>query len=281
MGAKYGVCKECGRKGNLDSTGRCYRAECKAQRGKMPGQEETPATPGDAGETGAVSDRDLAGAQNVENGHSTQVHEAGIIEGSSEETSDLTRAQPFDFFEGLPARQVEPETAGASPEDGAQAPNISARATFPERSYTEIREATEKAIAKSEADGLPEDLDRPFTAAGIDFEPARGLRVVGKQLISIRRKHLSFLTGAVERHKLRNYTHARLAASKDGQAVAIKFYNHQRSGAHRLTGKHGGLTMSAAAFLRDHPGMQFRQGSLAETEWEGLFVVRLEDGEAA
>ena len=128
---------------------------------------------------------------------------------------------------------------------------------------------------------LPEDMDRPFVLAGIEFEPVTRQRVVGKDLVTIREKAVFFLSGAVARHNLGQYSHARLTVSVDGKALAVKFYSDVHEGAGKLQGKRGVLSLSATAFLRAHRGIVGQSAALEPAGVGGWFVVRFGHGEAA
>lgn len=253
MGAKYGACKECGRIGNLDTTGRCYRAECKAQRWKMPGQEETPATPGDAGETGAVS---------------------GQVE-------------PFEKIEELPARQVEPETAGASPEaEGRRSDEeVQADRTFQVSraliaSGAAMLSPEEREHFLGQPVDLPEDLDRPFEVGGIRFVPMP-VAPLAPPTIYVRPDAI-VLNSSADATFLYGYTHGRLIRAEDGKSIGIKLYRENRKGARRLQRpSKNGVVVSHAQFVRTIPGLVGKRAVVEATEWDGFVVARFEGGEAA
>ena len=129
---------------------------------------------------------------------------------------------------------------------------------------------------------LPEDLDRPFSLGGFDFEPAGPVRPVGKRSVSIRQDTVCFLAGTVQEHDLGRYTHARMTASKDGRAIAVKFYSAAREGANQLQNTDKAYrTLAAKTFLQGHPKFQ---GEKTVLEWmgvEGWFLMRFGGQEAA
>lgn len=128
---------------------------------------------------------------------------------------------------------------------------------------------------------LPEDMDRPFILAGIEFTASVRQRVTGKALVAIKSRFISLRTGVIAKHGLDRYAYARLAASRDGKAIAIKFYREKRDGAAKLQGKRkGGVLIAAEAFLRNQPQMIGQEAPLESAGIEGWYVIRL-SGEAA
>ena len=132
------------------------------------------------------------------------------------------------------------------------------------------------------APDLPEDLDRPFTVAGINFVPAQPKRTMGDPIVTIRNKSIIAISAAAAiKYKLRDFSHARLVPSDDGAAIGVKFFHASRPGAVRAQRKERlGVTLSAQAFLRGVPGLIGMKATLEPTEWDGFFVARF-GGEAA
>jgi hypothetical protein len=170
--------------------------------------------------------------------------------------------QPFEKFEELPAQAM------------TSAQDVTCYDAAAEKAARAADKISADADAMCDPSGpdLPEDLDRPFVLAGIAFEAAKHTRQLGGDTVSVRKKHLSIHSGAIQEHGLARYTHARLAASRDGQAIAIKFYTGKRPGALKFQ---RGCVISGEAFLREHPGMVGREGLLEAAGIEGWYVVRL------
>lgn len=240
MGGTFGFCKnpECpnkGRKMSLPAKGLCGTCYKRMRAGKLawppkPGQEEMPATSADAGKMGTVSGR----------------------------------AQPFEKIEEFRARQVEPETAGASPKAERC------------RSCDEVQDHLSH---PGKMVDLPEDLDRPFEVAGVRFIPSPGLPT-DPPILTIRKDGLAINRAAEKIFGLVRYSHARPVLSEDGKTVGIKFYASDRPGS-RLLQRPAKMctTISNVPFVRA-TGLIGRKARLESTEWDGFFVARFE-GEAA
>lgn len=131
---------------------------------------------------------------------------------------------------------------------------------------------------------LPEDLDRPFSLGGFDFRPAPRRRMAGSSLAAITAKSLSLRTGVIHEHDLDRYTHARIAPSVDGKALAIKFYREKRDGACKIQKKRKSNALIAIEPLTAaHPEWIGREAALEWMRVEGWFLMRVggEKGKAA
>lgn len=129
---------------------------------------------------------------------------------------------------------------------------------------------------------LPEDLDRPFSLGGFDFEPAPRRRVFGSRLAAIKQKALSIRTGAIREHGLDRYGFARIAVSVDGKALAIKFYTEHRPDACKVQCKRKSSALIAMESLtKAHPEWIGREAALEWMGVEGWFLMRVGGVEAA
>lgn len=131
---------------------------------------------------------------------------------------------------------------------------------------------------------LPEDLDRPFSLGGFDFEPAPRRRVFGSRLVAIKPKALSIRTGAIREHGLDRYGFARIAVSVDGKALAIKFYAEHHPGACKVQCKRKSSALIAMESLtKAHPEWIGREAALEWMGVEGWFLMRVggDKGKAA
>lgn len=233
MSTKYGKCAnpDCpnkGRKMSLPAKGLCGVCYKKVLAGTMAwppkaGQEETTATTADAEAPAAVSGQD----------------------------------QSFEKIVELPARQVEPQTAGVT----AEAEGCRSDHTLPDSD-------------------LPENMDRPFSLGGFDFHPVPQRRMVGSHLAAITSKSLSLRTGVIHEHGLDRYTHARIAPSVDGKALAIKFYAEKRPGTCKIQHKRkSGAVVAMEPLTAKHPEWIGREAPLEPMGVGGWFLMRV--GEAA
>lgn len=176
------------------------------------------------------------------------------------------RAEPFGEIEALPPKQ--PQASPILAREEVAALDEASGQVHVEGDLTMVPD-------------LPENLDRPFTLGGFDFEPAPRRRVFGSRLAAIKQKALSIRTGAIREHGLDRYGFARIAVSVDGKALAIKFYAERRPWACKVQCKRKSSALIAMESLtKAHPEWIGREAELESMGVEGWFLMRV-GGEAA
>lgn len=255
MGSKkknYGKCVRCGLTGNRNSEGLCYYAKCKKERVEEalaaiaalpdPWKKKEPPEPGRDGTPGVAA---------------VQGDEAAIS----------GQAEPFEKIEELPA-QVQPQASAILDREEVAALDA-------------VIDQDHSGEPTTMVPDLPEDLDRPFSLWGFDFEPVPPRRVFGSRLAAIKPKALSIRTGAIREHGLDRYGFARIAVSVDGKALAIKFYAEHHPGACKVQCKRKSSALIAMESLtKAHPEWIGREAALEWMGVEGWFLMRV-GGEAA
>lgn len=177
------------------------------------------------------------------------------------------QAEPFEKIEELPA-QEQPHVSAILDREEVAALDEAVGQDHIEADLTMVPD-------------LPEDLDRPFSLGGFDFEPAPPRRVFGSRLAAIKSKSLSIRTGAIREHGLDRYGFARIAVSVDGKALAIKFYAEHRPDACKVQCKRKSSALIAMESLtKAHPEWIGREAALEWMGVEGWFLMRV-GGEAA
>lgn len=185
--------------------------------------------------------------------------------------------------------QVQPKSAGAPAEAQECRPSEEVQAQ-PQASPVLAREevaALDEAAGQDhfaepskKAPDLPEDLDRPFVLAGIEFAPLHKRRQSGENYVALRTTSLGISTAAEAELGLKRYTHARYTVSLDGTAVAIKFLTEKKPGALCVNRSTGSMAISAQPLASKHPELIGKKARLEATDVRDWFVARF-GGEAA
>jgi hypothetical protein len=124
------------------------------------------------------------------------------------------------------------------------------------------------------------DESRPFTLAGIEFEPMHERRRTGGNYLTVRAKNIGISVDAAEALGLNDYQFASYTVSKDGLAVAVKFSVEARPKALKISRKTGNIVISAQPLGTRYPGLVGKRGVLEFTGVRGWYVARF-DGEVA
>lgn len=253
--ANYGKCTVCGYKGNRDKDDLCYRPECKKAREKVQGQPQK------------------AGA-------STEAQECR----PSENVQEQPEATIFGR-EGTPAVATKQGDSAAvfGQVDHVEEP----------RQMVTIGGVLNNAIPLSHnhsgeptnmVPDLPEDLDRPFSLAGFDFDPSILDRPLSPPVVTIGKGGaLNISRGAFVRFDLGRYVAVRMIPSTNQRAMALIFSGHTQKGYLALVldkaSKHG-FKASAITVSRACPEIVGKRMVLQATGTPDVFVAVV-DEEAA
>lgn len=175
-------------------------------------------------------------------------------------------AEPFEEIEALPTPQQPQASPVLAREEVAALDEAAGQDHFAEPS--------------KKAPDLPEDLDRPFVLAGIEFAPLHKRRQSGENYVALRTTSLGISTAAEAELGLKRYTHARYTVSLDGTAVAIKFLTEKKPGALCVNRSTGSMAISAQPLASKHPELIGKKAKLEATDVRDWFVARF-GGEAA
>jgi hypothetical protein len=206
------------------------------------------------------------------------------------------RREPFETIEEFPGKgpaQATPSAQDVTCYDAeaemAAREAVSARAEMPERSYAEIREATEKAIEKAKKDdhfpqtgNMVPDPILPFTLAGIQFTPflVDRSRPSGDPRVTIRQGCVAFSSCAVRTFSL--HKHKGVIFYPAPGVLGIQFLPAPIQGSYSLVSQHKDSTdrvVNAITFLKSFPDLAGRKGVLEPTERDGFYLVRLGEGQ--
>lgn len=138
--------------------------------------------------------------------------------------------------------------------------------------------ATMATVREIVADAI--DESRPFTLAGIEFEPLHERRRTGGNYLTVRAKNIGISVDAAEELGLNDYQFASYTVSKDGQAIAVKFSVEARPKALKISRKTGNIVISAQPLGNRYPGLVGKRGVLEFTGVRGWYVARF-GGEVA